>query len=55
MVTPLPIMVKNTVLEIMTESDAHNKEGFWRPMCDLGILSPPAGGGIPSICVGGGS
>ena len=28
-------------------SDAHYIGGLWRPMCDLGILSQPAGKGIP--------
>ena len=36
-----------TVLEVMTEF-AHNKGGFWRQMCDLGIFSQPACRGIVS-------
>ena len=48
MITTLWNMVLNTVLGVMNESDAHCKEGFWRPVCDEGILSQPAGGGIPS-------
>ena len=41
-------MALNTVFGVMTESDAHFKEGFWRPVCDLGILlSQPPDGGIP--------
>ena len=29
------------------EPDAHYRAGFWRPMCNLGILSQPSGRGIP--------
>ena len=42
-------MVKNTVLEIMTEF-SHYNGGFWVPLWDLDILSQPAVGGIPSMC-----
>ena len=41
-------MAQNTVLGVMTECDAHYKGGFRGPMCGLGILSQPAGGGFPS-------
>ena len=40
-------MVQHTVLEVMTEF-AHYKGSFLGgPMCDLGMLSQPAIGGIP--------
>ena len=44
-----PNVVLNTVLGVMTEFSSQCKEGFWRPVCDLGILSPSAGVSIPSI------
>ena len=44
MVTTWPNMAQNTVLGFLTESDTHYKGGFSKPMCDLGILSQPAGG-----------
>ena len=51
MVTTWPNVVQNTctVLGVITESVAHCKRGFWRPMCDTGILNQPEGRGIPSV------
>ena len=43
-------MVQNTPLEVMTES-ACNKGSFWGLLCDLGILSQPAGRAIHPIDV----
>ena len=42
-VTTWPNISKIVVLEPC----AHYKRGFWSPICDLGILSQPAGGSIP--------
>ena len=49
MVTTWPNMVQDTVLRVMTKSDAHCKRGFWSSMCDLGILGQPACRDIQSM------
>ena len=43
-------MIQNIVLEVVTVF-THYKGGFWGEgaICDLDILSLPAGGGIPSM------